>query len=218
MDSQELKDKLVKNKKVVIFVILMLFASGLFAFLYFPKAKEFKKIKKAANRMERQLKEIRRMERDYQPPSSKEEEVWQAARYRLHSIIPSEKDIPQFIYELTVQAKKNNIIDIAINSKEAPELKPKYSRKKRRRKSKDDKIKDDAQENINYDEISGMELSSFNVKLSLHADFKDLAYFLDDIQKMGRFLEVQSLVIKKEFPLILVEITIKTYYNKNAGA
>ncbi|MGR3177316.1 MAG: hypothetical protein ACUZ8E_04600 [Candidatus Anammoxibacter sp.] len=216
MDTQELKDKLVKNKKIVIFGILILSASGLFAFFYFPKAKEFKKIKKAANRIERQIKEIRRMERGYQPPSSREEEVWQAARYRLRSIIPTEKDIPQFIYELTVQARKNNIIDIAINSKE--ETKPKRKTIYRRNKRKKDKAEEDIQKEVDYDEISGMELGNFNVKLSLHSNFKDLAYFLDDIQKMGRFLEVQSLVIKKEFPLILVEITIKTYYNKNAGA
>lgn len=189
---------------------LTLFLLGLCGFSYLPKIKELRRIQVEINRVEKEVEKAQRIERGVQPPSPEEERRWKEVESRLYSMIPGGKDIFQLTYELARLAKEYNILDISFKS--GGEINPPAGQKEAPSESLSQ-----AQRTL------GKDLDHLLVKLFFQADYRDLAYFLAESPDIGRFLEIESVMIKRDFPLISVEMRVKAYYNqvskdKNQGS
>lgn len=206
---------------------LILILLGLCFFLYLPKIKKLKRIKVEINTLEKDIEKAQRIAKDFQPASREEEGRWRETQSRLYAIVPSEKGIPQLTYELAKKGRKYNISNISFisgkdawlnlfASKEAP------SKRRRRRfnraPEKDVDIsvfpgEETPSKRFNQaSEIFYEDIAHFFMKLSFKTDYQYLAHFLEEIQHVDHFLENKYLIIKKDFPLISVELVIRAYY------
>jgi len=188
-------------RKGVIVGVSILLLAGLFGFLCLPKIKEVRRIKANINRVEKEIKKAKRIERDFKPPSREEEKRWEEVESRLYSAIPPEKDLHKLIYELADRARRCNILDISL--KEEMESKVPEGR---RPVSPETSVKGEPTP-VGVREY-------FFLRLYFHSEYRDLALFLKEIQDVKRLLLLESLVIKRGFPLISVELVVKAYYGK----
>ena len=187
-------------KRGVIIVVSTLFLVSLSLFFYLPKIKAIRRIKAEIAQAEKEIERIKRMERDFKP-SSQEEARWREVEFSFPSLIPPEKDVHELIYELAGRAKKCDILDISL--KEEKESKVPEGRQPVSPKTS---VKGEPTA------LGGMEY--FLLRLYFHSDYRDLALFLKEIQDVKRLLLLESLVIKREFPLISVELVVKAYYGR----
>mgnify|MGYP001602981656 CR=1 FL=1 len=186
-------------KRGVIIVVSTLFLVSLSLFFYLPKIKAIRRIKAEIAQAEKEINRIKAIER--LQPSSQEEARWREVEFSFPSLIPPEKDVHELIYELAGRAKKCDILDISL--KEEKESKVPEGRQPVSPKTS---VKGEPTA------LGGMEY--FLLRLYFHSDYRDLALFLKEIQDVKRLLLLESLVIKREFPLISVELVVKAYYGK----
>jgi len=200
MNLQGLEQISKASKKIKIIGVLIIVLLGVFVFLYLFKLNELNGIKAEINYLEKKIKNASKIERQFQPISQEEESILKETEFRMSLVVPSEKDIIQQDYELARLAKKYNISNISfVRGKEVNQ-----------KVSKKDKTSSGITKQA--EEIFDKNLLHFLVRFSCKADYKDLANFLDGIQKTDRFLEIESLTIRKDFHLILVEMAVKFYY------
>ena len=186
-------------KRGVIIVVSTLFLVSLSLFFYLPKIKAIRRIKAEIAQAEKEINRIKAIER--LQPSSQEEARWREVEFSFPSLIPPEKDVHELIYELAGRAKKCDILDISL--KEEKESKVPEGRQPVSPKTS---VKGEPTA------LGGME--HFLLRLYFHSDYRDLALFLKEIQDVKRLLLLESLVIKREFPLISAELVVKAYYGK----
>ena len=186
-------------KRGVIIVVSTLFLVSLSLFFYLPKIKAIRRIKAEIAQAEKEINRIKAIER--LQPSSQEEARWREVEFSFPSLIPPEKDVHELIYELAGRAKKCDILDISL--KEEKESKVPEGRQPVSPKTS---VKGEPTA------LGGMEY--FLLRLYFHSDYRDLALFLKEIQDVKRLLLLESLVIKREFPLISAELVVKAYYGK----
>jgi Tfp pilus assembly protein PilO len=192
-------------RKGAVIGVIILFIAGLFYFLYLPKIKELRKIRAEIDRVEKEIEEAKRIERDFHPVSQEEEGKWKQVKSRLCALIPPERDVHKLIYELAGRARKCNIFDISFKS--GKEINTKiFQGRKEVLSPVPIQVKEIFEEDVDY----------FFIKISSHSGYRDLAQFLEDIQKIDRFLEMESLVIKRNFPLISAELAVKAYYRQSS--
>ena len=187
-------------KRGVIIGVSILFLVSLSGFFYLPKIKELRRSKAEIAQAEKEIERIKRMERDFKP-SSQEEARWREVEFSFPLLIPPEKDVHKLIYELAARAKKCDILDISLKEEKeskVPEV--------RRPVSPATSVKGEPTP------LGGMEY--FFLRLYFHSDYRDLAIFLKEIQDVKRLLLLESLVIKRGFPLISVDLMVKAYYGK----
>jgi hypothetical protein len=187
-------------KRGMIIGVSILFLVSLSVFFYLPKIKEIRRIKAEIAQAEKEIERIKRMERDFKP-SSQEEARWREVEFSFPSLIPPEKDVHELIYELAGRAKRCDILDISL--KEEKESKVPEGRQP---VSPGTSVKGEPTP------LGGMEY--FFLRLYFHSEYRDLALFLKKIQGVKRFLLLESLVIKRGFPLISVELVVKAYYGR----
>ena len=185
--------------------VSFLFFAGLLYFLYLPKIREVKKITTRIGLVEKEIEKAKEIERNIKTPSREEEKKWKEVESRLYSLIPPEEDIHDLIYKLADLAKKCNILDIAFKSEKEMETKVLEGKK--------------AVSPVIPTQIAGIfagDAHYFFVRLYFHSDFKDLARFLEEIQGIDRLMKIESLVIKRSFPRISVEMVVMAYYSRKS--
>ncbi len=195
---------------------LILILLGLCFFVYLPKIKKLKEIKVEINTMEKDIEKAQRIVNDFQPASQEEEGRWRETQSRLYAVIPSEKDIPQLTYELAKKGRKYNISDISfISGKDVKITSEKDVKKTRGKVVEKPAFVGGGVPSKRFKRASEVfyeDITHFFMKLSFKTDYQSLAYFLEEIQHVDHFLEKEYLIIKKDSPLISVELIIKAYY------
>ncbi|MFA4916734.1 MAG: hypothetical protein WC560_08700 [Syntrophales bacterium] len=177
-------------------ILLLVSLAGVF---YIPRIREMIRIKAEIAQTEKEIRRIEIMGRDF-TPSSQEAERWKNVALTFHSLIPPEKDVPGLMYELAGLAKKCNILDISLKEESGG----KNVSEGRRPVSPEPSVKSEI--------IPGEGVGHFSIRLYFHSEYRDMALFLKEIQNIRRLLLLESLVIKRGFPLISVELMVKAYY------
>ncbi len=213
---------ILKSTKIKLGALILILL-GLCFFVYLPKMKKLKEIKVEINTMEKDIEKAQRIVKGFQPASQEEEGRWRETQSRLYAVVPQEKGIPQLTYELAKKGRKYNISNISfISGKDAwlnlfaGEEPP--SKRSNQAYGKDVDIPVYEGSGVpskrfkRASEIFYEDITHFFMKLSFKTDYRQLAYFLEEIQHVDHFLENKYLIIKKDFPLISVELVIKAYY------
>jgi hypothetical protein len=185
--------------------VSVLFFAGLFYLLYLPKIREIRKITAQIDSVEKHIEEAERIERSFRPPSAEEEKKWKQAESELYLLIPPEKHIQDLIYKLAELAKRCNIRDISFKSEKEVITRPVEGRKA---------VSPVIPTQIV--DVFGKDVRCFFIRLSFHSEYKDLARFLEETQRIDRLVEIERLVIKRNFPLISVEMVVKAYYRQRS--
>ncbi|MFQ5540495.1 MAG: type 4a pilus biogenesis protein PilO, partial [Candidatus Binatia bacterium] len=57
-------------------------------------------------------------------------------------------------------------------------------------------------------------IASFPVQISVSGDYRQVAYFLEALKGLPRFVRTQSLLLQREVPFVRTEVVLQAYYKK----
>ncbi len=194
LDDLNLSSDLAKKAAVGVAIACLLF---LVCYLYIHKIREMEDIKARIKQAEAGIQETNGTGISLKEAKERQKDL----ESRLRVLIPYEKDYPGLIREIARLARELNIQDITF--KDTNKLSPNV-------------IEGERQASPELSVLPGRDISHFSIGISFHSRFRDLAYFLQEIQGIGRFIEIDSLVIKRSFPMISVDMVIIVYYRQRS--
>jgi len=218
-------------KKIGTIAALTLLPLGFFFFLDLPKMKGLRDIKAKIRGLEKDIQKAQKRKSAYREPSQGEETRFEETEDKLRSVIPSKKDVNSLNYEFASIANKNNISDITFTSGDYEFFRnflvkagvvpaPARRRKPEEAEEEQNRIMDSTMTKSlgMANRLFDADLQHFFFKIFFNADYRELAGFLDEIQDVERYLEIEYLRIYRNYPSLLIEIVSEGYYNLAEGA
>jgi Tfp pilus assembly protein PilO len=146
------------------------------------------------------------------PLSAKEREELQAAQQRLVKLLPKEKDVPAALQDISRVARDYNLANLALATVESaaaagPPRPPGDG-------ASQAVVVQPAPAAAPAAAGSPGPIDSFSIKLSFAGDYREIASFLEALQRIPRLITVQSLQLQRGVPLVVAEVVVNAYYLK----
>jgi Tfp pilus assembly protein PilO len=163
-------------------------------------------------RQEAQIREGQEIWRRHPPLSHEQREDFKTWEKRLSQMLPGEKDIPSLLEAISRLARARNLMDVSFQtgdgvaavsgSPPAPgSAVPLVVPPPPGSPTTPEGIKP---------------IDSFPVKVSFMGDYREIAYFLAEVEKLPRLVTIQSIKVNRGIPLLPSEVILNGYY-KNEG-
>ena len=148
------------------------------------------------------------------PLSPKEKGDLQRAQERLFRTLPKERDVPAALQEVSRVAREYNLTNLSLNtSGGAPSpiagqpptpvaVAPQAT------------VSQPAPSAVANAPEGSEAIGSFPVKLTFAGEYREIAYFLEALQKIPRVITIQSLQLQRGVPLVMAEVVMFAYYQK----
>lgn len=204
-----------------------LIAVALGAFELF-KLFQVQRMKAEIAQLESQLGKGQESWNEFPPLAPAERTDLERAQGRLFRLLPKDKDIPLLLQEISRLARDHSLSDVSFNTGNGaaapgagqtaqvgggqvgsaanpvpqavvpqaavPQATPAPA---------------DAPE-----ETGSGPIASFPVKMAFAGDYREIAYFLEELQKLPRLVTLQSLKAQRAVPQVSVELVLHAYYQK----
>lgn len=172
-------------KKLPIGIKILAISVPFFASFYLlflsPKMKALERIKKEVKNIEMDLREAEYLARNTKLPKAGEKRKWEVTQARLVNI-PAKINLPEIMGKLARLARANHISDASFsNVRFTSSSKPGESK---------------------------VQMGDFLIKISFHCHYRNLANFLKGIDTIAVGAVVDSLEVRKTFPLIYAELQV----------
>lgn len=176
------------------------------------KLQNIQSLKVAIARQEAQIREGQEIWRSHPPLSLEQRENFKKWEKRLSQMLPSEKDIPSLLEAISRLARERNLMDVSFQTGDGaaaasgsapapgstvPLVVPPPS------------VTPTQPEAVKP-------IDSFPVKVSFMGDYREIAYFLIELEKLPRLVTIQSVKVNRGVPLLPSEVILNGYY-KNEG-
>ena len=203
-----LKDKPPLLRIGIILLPFILISSGAYLFLFAPKIKEIGRVTDELAAIEKKILDARILKSECDLPTDEEKRFWEETKLELWSKIPPQENLLSLMEDLAKIAKEVGIRDISFDL----EKKGGASRLERQPPVPSPMEAEAAPPG----QITSLELKldSFFLKTSFHCHYQYLASFSEGVERLPRLLEIESLQIKRELPMMAVELVLKAYYLK----
>lgn len=158
----------------------------------YGRIQKLRALQKELDILEQDLAKAREQTRDYFPPSEAERKAWSAAEAGFRERFPPDRNVPLFAHDLANVASSFSIqfdLSPVIEQAQPPFVIPE----------------------------SEVKLAPYRVKLTFTASYQELAGFLDALYNIPRFWGVESLEVKRGYPLLSGEATLLLYYSEAKG-
>lgn len=181
--------KLDKKQQIRLIQIvgLILLIYVYYNFLYLPKRKQANELKFKLGSIETEVQKAR-SDSAYLEQMKKEIQIIEARWSYVNKRIPSKKQIPQLLDELTEAASGSNVYYVSI----APDVIQHYSAIM----------------------ITSLTYEKLPIKITLQCRYRDLSDYLARLNRLYRLIKVEEIQIKAEesiFPLLNVDLVVSTY-------
>jgi hypothetical protein len=162
--------------------------------------------------LDQQISSARQTVEDFTPPSAEEEERLSRLETAFTSLVPGEKGMLELAQEISWIASQHGVRSFTLREAEAGQLLP----------STGQGAPSPSTPSPVLSQVEGGEqepggVSSFLLHLSMQTEYRELAYFLEEISRLPRLLRVESLKVSREFPLIRAEIVLRAFYLPAGG-
>jgi Tfp pilus assembly protein PilO len=183
-----------------------------FVVLWVSKMQNIQRLKREIDRLEKEVGRGQELWRSHPPLKPSERRALQTAQERLFTVLPKEKDVLSLLEEISRLAKEHNLVELSLNSAEAANqpglasvpspgstavVAPKPSPAPSPPVPK-----------------SAKPIESFPVKVAFAGDYRDIAYFLENLGELPRLVTIQSFKIQKGIPLLPTEVVLHAYYQR----
>ena len=170
------------------------------------KIREIQHLRVEISQVESRLSQEQELWRNYPPLSPEQIKSLQESRQRLFRMLPTEKDIPALLQEISRLAQEYSVTNLSFNTADgAPS--PAASQSAPPAASPPQAVASGKSE-------APGPIASFPVKVGFAGDYQEIAYFLEALQQSPRLLTVQSLQLQRGAPLVAGEVTVQAYYQK----
>lgn len=143
-------------------------------------------------KVEQDLAKAKEQTMDYLPPSEAERKAWSAAEARFRERFPPDRNSPRFASDLANVASSFSVqFDLS-------------------------SVSGQAQSPFVMPEIK-VKLTPYRVKLTFTDSYRDLAGFLDALYNIPHVWGVESLEVRRGYPLLSGDVTLLLYYSEAKG-
>jgi Tfp pilus assembly protein PilO len=211
-----------RYKVVVGLIVLVLGAFELF------KIYQLQRMKVEIAQLESQLGQGQGVWNEFPPLTPVERRDLQKAQERLFHLLPKDKDIPLLLQEVSRLGRDYNLTDISFNTGDgaaapgvgqaaqvgggqagAPASPVPQAVVPQAVVPQAAPSSPDAPP-----QASSGPIDSFPLKVAFSGDYREIAYFLEALQKLPRLVTVQSLKVQRAVPQVAVELVLRAYYQK----
>ena len=206
----------VKITPQIAIMIIGLVTLGLLVF-WSLKIRSMQRIKADIVQMETKLSKGQEIWKDSPPLTPKEKEDLKKAQERLFRMLPKEKDVPSLLQEVSRVARQYDISNLSLST--GDEATPPTAGQPPTPVSVAPQVVTQPTTPVlqKAPESSG-NIDKFSVKLTFAGDYREIAYFLEALQKIPRITTIQSLQLQRGVPLVLAEIVLNAYYQKGQAS
>lgn len=202
----------VKITPQIAFIVIGLVTLGLLVF-WGLKIRSIQRIKADIVQMETKLSKGQEIWKDSPPLTPKEKENLKKAQERLFRMLPKEKDVPSLLQEVSRVARQYDMSNLSLNTgDEAPP--PTAGQPPTPVSAAPQVVPQPATPVLPNAQESSGNIDKFSIKLTFAGDYREIAYFLEALQKIPRITTLQSLQLQRGVPLVLAEIVLNAYYQK----
>jgi Tfp pilus assembly protein PilO len=151
--------------------------------------------------------------RTYPPLGAEQIRKVQEARQRLFHALPKDKDIPSLLQELSRLAQEHNMTDVTFVSGDGAStpageaLQPGVASPQNVAPPPPASVSPGAS-------AAARPIASVPVKIGFAGDYREIAYFLEALQRLPRLVTVRSLQLQRSPPLVAGEVWMNAYYQK----
>jgi Tfp pilus assembly protein PilO len=151
-------------------------------------------------RVERELSTGQQVWRRYPPLHAAERRALEENQERLLRRLPEDRDIPRLLEDVSRLTQEHHFSDVALNTenRDAPGAPSAVAAV------------------TNPTKVSTAAppgpVASFPMKLSFAGDYREIPYFLGEVENLPRIVKVESVTLRRGVPLVQFDVSWKVYY------
>ncbi len=197
-------------------LIAGLMALGLLVFWVF-KVRNIHRLRGEIVQVETKLSKGQELWKSSPPLTLREKEGLQKSQAQLLRMLPREKDVPSVLQEVSRVARDYSLTDLSLSAGDGvsppPAGQPAAPASSAPQPSPVPVVPKGPAASPPVARSSGP-IDSFTVRLTFGADYREIAFFLEGLQKIPRPMTVQTLQLQRALPLVMAEVVLNAYYLK----
>ena len=182
--------------------------------IWILKIRSIQRIRKDIVQLETKLSKGQELWRNFPPLSPREKEDLQKAQERLFRMLPKEKDVPSVLQEVSRVAREYDLSNLSVSTAGGAAPPTASQSPTPASGSPQPVVPQPTPSAITQAPESSETIDSFPIRLTFSGDYREIAYFLESLQKIPRVVTIQSLQLQRGIPLVVAEVVLKAYYQK----
>jgi len=143
---------------------------------------------------------------DFTPPTETEQAAWAASRSQLLAKLPPDEDLPKLLEALTLLAGRNRVAELVVSTSARVSLKV---------DAVSPLMGEAALAKAQPD--LGVELGYYPIEVTFQAGYRDLARFLEGVERLSPLVSVASLEVRRGVPHVGVQMVLRAYHSGSTG-
>jgi Tfp pilus assembly protein PilO len=143
---------------------------------------------------------------DFTPPTGAEREAWTTSRSQLLAKLPPDEDLPKLLEALTLLAGRNRVAELVVSTSARVPLKEGAASP-----LMGEAALAKAQPDL------GVDLGYYPIAVSFQAGYRDLARFLEGVERLSPLVSVASLDVRRGVPQVGVQMVLRAYHSGSKG-
>ncbi len=143
---------------------------------------------------------------DFTPPTETEQEAWAASRSQLLAKLPPDEDLPKLLEALSLLAGRNRVAELVVSTSARVSLKADAASP-----LMGEAALAKAQPDL------GTELGYYPIEVTFQAGYRDLARFLEGVERLSPLVSVASLEVRRGVPRVGVQMVLRAYHSGSTG-
>jgi Tfp pilus assembly protein PilO len=186
-------------RRLVVEALIVAVALGLpTCFLLYAKIQRVATLKPQGADLSRKVEVGLRRVSDFTDPLEGEREVWAASRRQLLAKLPPDEDLPKLVESLTLLAGQSRVGNLLISTAPRVPLTKEAIGETPLAKAQAD---------------LGIDLGYYPIQISFQSGYRELALFLEGVQKLPPLVTVASLDVRRGVPRVGVQMVLRAYHS-----
>lgn len=176
------------------------------------KIRDIQRLRSEILQVEGRLSKGQELWRSSPPLSPREREGLQKAQERLLRMLPKEKDVPSVLQEISRVAQDYSLANLSLTTVESAA--PSTAAPPPAPGAPQAVVVKPAPAASPAVAGSPGPIDFFSIKLTFAGDYREIASFVEGLQRISRLVTIQSLQLQRALPLVVAEVVLNAYYLK----
>ena len=152
--------------------------------------------------------------RNSPPLTPREKESLQKTQQRLLRMLPKERDVPSVLQDVSRVARDYNLDNLSLSTGDGAKPPSAGQSPTPVSGAAQPVVAQPVPPTPPVEAASSGAIDSFTIRVAFASDFREIAYFLEALQKIPRLMTIQSLQLQRALPLVMAEVALNAYYQK----
>lgn len=188
----------LKARVAIIAAMVAAAMGAIYLLSYAPKIREIDSTLNKIEQLQEEIDQAVASAQNFTAPTEGEQNAWQRVEAKVEQLVPQGEEFLQLLYQISLITENKAGFNLYYPSDGGS-----GTGKKVVRKPVGTTIKPKA---------AGQRTKFFLVRLSLVTEYEKLPGLLEEMHRVNRLMEVESLKVSAQQPGVLVELTLRAYY------